>query len=100
MRRSYSLALVVTVVVMYVFKAAQVSACPLQIALTLHLPHPRPHPIRLQPALLYLVPACLGAAVLTALYRQELDALLEYEDEPPSYHFGVLVGHVRTVFPV
>lgn len=61
---SYSLGLLVTVVVMYVFKAAQ-------------------------PALLYLVPACLGAAVLTALYRGELDALLEYEDEPPSYHFGV-----------
>ena len=33
-----------------------------------------------QPALLYLVPACLGASLLTALLRGELGALLAFED--------------------
>jgi minor histocompatibility antigen H13 len=47
------LGLVATVGVMHVFDAAQ-------------------------PALLYLVPACLGASLATAAYRGELSKLLNY----------------------
>lgn len=53
---SYFLGLVTTVSVMYYFKAAQ-------------------------PALLYLVPACLGSTLLCALHRGELSTLLAYEEE-------------------
>jgi len=35
-----------------------------------------------QPALLYLVPACIGSALLTSLVRGELMLLLKYEDHP------------------
>lgn len=35
-----------------------------------------------QPALLYLVPACLGSALLTSVVRGELMLLLKYEDHP------------------
>jgi minor histocompatibility antigen H13 len=52
---AYTLGLVTTVLVMYKWGAAQ-------------------------PALLYLVPACLGASLLTALLRGELGALLAFED--------------------
>ncbi|EQC33635.1 hypothetical protein SDRG_08739 [Saprolegnia diclina VS20] len=52
----YVLGLVATVVVMIVFNAAQ-------------------------PALLYLVPACLGSSLLTALARGELKELLAYSEE-------------------
>lgn len=34
-----------------------------------------------QPALLYLVPACLGSSFLTALVRGEVKALLDYSEE-------------------
>jgi len=34
-----------------------------------------------QPALLYLVPACLGSALLTALVRGEMKELFEYSEE-------------------
>jgi minor histocompatibility antigen H13 len=34
-----------------------------------------------QPALLYLVPACLGSSFLTALLRGEVSALLDYSEE-------------------
>ena len=34
-----------------------------------------------QPALLYLVPACLGASLLTAAARGELPLLLAYSEE-------------------
>jgi minor histocompatibility antigen H13 len=34
-----------------------------------------------QPALLYLVPACLGAALLTALREGDLRALLAYQED-------------------
>lgn len=51
--------LVTTVLVMHVFKAAQ-------------------------PALLYLVPACLGSTALTALVRGEFALLLSYQDNPAA----------------
>merc|ERR1712129_296590 len=53
---AYVLGLVTTVGVMHFFDAAQ-------------------------PALLYLVPACLGAALLTAVSRGELQLLLNYSEE-------------------
>lgn len=34
-----------------------------------------------QPALLYLVPACLGSSFITALIRGEVNALLAYSEE-------------------
>ena len=34
-----------------------------------------------QPALLYLVPACIGAALLTAAARGEVSLLLTYSEE-------------------
>jgi len=34
-----------------------------------------------QPALLYLVPACLGSSFITAMVRGEVNALLEYSEE-------------------
>ncbi len=34
-----------------------------------------------QPALLYLVPACLGSSFMTALVRGETKALFEYSEE-------------------
>ena len=54
--------------------------------------HPAPHPAcpqvgvmhvfdAAQPALLYLVPGCLGAALLTAVSRGELQLLLNYSEE-------------------
>ncbi|KAJ0398831.1 hypothetical protein P43SY_004962 [Pythium insidiosum] len=52
----YVLGLVATVAVMFIFNAAQ-------------------------PALLYLVPACLGSALATALVRGELKDLLAYSEE-------------------
>merc|ERR1712215_137220 len=35
-----------------------------------------------QPALLYLVPSCLGAPMLLALAKGEVMTLMNYEDEP------------------
>lgn len=37
-----------------------------------------------QPALLYLVPACIGAPILTALVRGELKDLFQYADHPEA----------------
>lgn len=54
---AYFVGLLTTVLVMHVFKAAQ-------------------------PALLYLVPACLGTPMLLALTRGEIVDLLKYEDNP------------------
>ncbi|XP_015768338.1 PREDICTED: minor histocompatibility antigen H13-like, partial [Acropora digitifera] len=54
---AYFVGLVVTVLVMHAFKAAQ-------------------------PALLYLVPACLGTPITLALLRGELTELFKYEDNP------------------
>ncbi|XP_066931604.1 minor histocompatibility antigen H13-like [Clytia hemisphaerica] len=54
---AYFLGLVLTVVILHVFKSAQ-------------------------PALLYLVPACLGSALLCALVRGEISELFKYEDHP------------------
>jgi len=34
-----------------------------------------------QPALLYLVPACLGGSLFTALFRQEWSAIIAYDEE-------------------
>eukprot|EP00960_Hanusia_phi_P075002 768357-Hanusia_phi.AAC.3 len=56
---AYILGLVMTVVFMIWFKAAQ-------------------------PALLYLVPACLGAALLTAMVTGQLSDLLAYKEESPE----------------
>jgi len=53
---SYALGLVATVMVMYYFKAAQ-------------------------PALLYLVPACLGGSLLVGLIRGEITYLFAYEED-------------------
>lgn len=54
---AYFVGLVVTVLVMHAFKAAQ-------------------------PALLYLVPACLGTPITLALIRGEITELFKYEDNP------------------
>lgn len=54
---AYFLGLVLTVVILHVFKSAQ-------------------------PALLYLVPACVGSALLVALVKGELSLLFQYEDHP------------------
>jgi len=53
----YTFGLITTVLVMYAFEAAQ-------------------------PALLYLVPACLGASMITAIVRGEVGELFAYEEEP------------------
>ncbi len=58
---SYALGLVATVGVMFYFHAAQ-------------------------PALLYLVPACLGGSIGTALVRGELDSLLAYNEDVKKDH--------------
>lgn len=52
----YALGLLTTVGIMYFFKAAQ-------------------------PALLYLVPACLGSSFVTALIRNEFTSILAYDEE-------------------
>lgn len=52
----YALGLVATVGIMYFFNAAQ-------------------------PALLYLVPACLGGSLSVGLFRGELNLLLAYDEE-------------------
>ncbi|CAH8541649.1 unnamed protein product [Schistosoma turkestanicum] len=54
---AYIAAIVMTFVMMHVFKHAQ-------------------------PALLYLVPACLGAPLIMALMKNDLGAMFSYEDEP------------------
>eukprot|EP00794_Sanderia_malayensis_P004914 gene4914-5561_t len=54
---AYFLGLVLTVVVMHFFKAAQ-------------------------PALLYLVPACIGSALIVAIIKGEVSDLFKYEDHP------------------
>ncbi|XP_065062006.1 minor histocompatibility antigen H13-like isoform X2 [Rhopilema esculentum] len=54
---AYFLGLVMTVVVMHFFKAAQ-------------------------PALLYLVPACIGSAIIVAIFKGEVSDLFKYEDHP------------------
>lgn len=54
---AYFLGLVATVFVMHFFKAAQ-------------------------PALLYLVPACIGSAMTVALLKGEITDLFKYEDHP------------------
>jgi minor histocompatibility antigen H13 len=56
---AYIVGLVVTVTVMHVFRAAQ-------------------------PALLYLVPACLGSVTLLAVARREMPLLLAYKDTPEA----------------
>ena len=53
---AYALGLIVTVTIMHFFKAAQ-------------------------PALLYLVPFCLGSALITADAQGSLAALFEYNEE-------------------
>lgn len=56
---AYILGLLATILVMHVFKHAQ-------------------------PALLYLVPACLGTPLLLALLKGDLAALFRYEDQPSA----------------
>jgi minor histocompatibility antigen H13 len=58
---AYAAGLVATVGVMFYFSAAQ-------------------------PALLYLVPACLGASILTAILRGEVSKLFEYNEEKLKHH--------------
>lgn len=53
---AYILGLIVTIFVMYHFKAAQ-------------------------PALLYLSPACIGASFLTSLVLGDVKPLLDYKEE-------------------
>eukprot|EP00301_Raphidiophrys_heterophryoidea_P010018 c15047_g1_i1.p1 GENE.c15047_g1_i1~~c15047_g1_i1.p1 ORF type:complete len:396 (-),score=150.40 c15047_g1_i1:138-1259(-) len=55
----YVLGLIATIAVMHVFQAAQ-------------------------PALLYLVPACIGTSLLPALLRGDLKALFAYTEEKPA----------------
>ncbi|KAJ9584788.1 hypothetical protein L9F63_020876, partial [Diploptera punctata] len=54
---AYFLGLMATIFVMHVFKHAQ-------------------------PALLYLVPACLGTPLLLAVFKGDLKAMFQYEDHP------------------
>jgi minor histocompatibility antigen H13 len=54
---AYFMGLVATIFVMHVFKHAQ-------------------------PALLYLVPACLGTPLLLALLKGDIKAMFQYEDHP------------------
>jgi len=54
---AYLMGLIMTVVILHVFKSAQ-------------------------PALLYLVPACIGSALITAVVKGEVVVLLKYEDHP------------------
>ncbi|XP_046970195.1 minor histocompatibility antigen H13 [Vanessa cardui] len=54
---AYILGLLATILVMHIFKHAQ-------------------------PALLYLVPACLGTPLTLALLRGDINALFNYEDQP------------------
>ncbi|XP_073953202.1 minor histocompatibility antigen H13 [Choristoneura fumiferana] len=54
---AYILGLLATILIMHVFKHAQ-------------------------PALLYLVPACLGTPLALALLRGDINALFNYEDQP------------------
>lgn len=56
---AYFLGLMATIFVMHVFKHAQ-------------------------PALLYLVPACLGTPLLLALIKGDIKALFKYEDNPTN----------------
>lgn len=56
---AYIFGILVTLVVMHVFK----------------------HP---QPALLYLVPCCLGIPILTALIKGDIKSMLNYEDNPET----------------
>lgn len=54
---AYIAGLVLTIIVMHIFKAAQ-------------------------PALLYLVPACVGSPLLVACFKSDLKSLFTYEDHP------------------
>lgn len=54
---AYFLGLMTTILVMHIFKHAQ-------------------------PALLYLVPACLGTPLLVALIKGDIKTLFKYEDNP------------------
>jgi len=56
---SYFLGLITTIAVMHIFRAAQ-------------------------PALLYLVPACIGSSLLLAVVRGEVGLLLSYTEEDPN----------------
>jgi hypothetical protein len=60
----YALGLVVTLYVMHAFKAAQ-------------------------PALLYLVPACLSASLIVALKQGNFSTLLEYNEEQPAENVAI-----------
>lgn len=60
---AYFMGLMATIFVMHVFKHAQ-------------------------PALLYLVPACMGTPLLVALVRGELKTLFAYEDHPEQVQEG------------
>jgi minor histocompatibility antigen H13 len=70
----YLFGIVLTVVVMYAFDSAQVSLC-LSISLSLSVCL-----IRSQPALLYLVPACLLGTVLVGYWKQDLHHLWAYDE--------------------
>lgn len=51
------------------------------LGLTIFVMHTFKHA---QPALLYLVPACVGFPVLVALFKGELTEMFRYEEETPS----------------
>lgn len=42
------------------------------------------HPVLPQPALLYLVPACIGFPVLVALAKGEVTEMFSYEESNPK----------------
>lgn len=67
---SYALGLVATVLVMYVFNAAQ-------------------------PALLYLVPACLGGSLLVALAKGEMKELFAYDEEGKDKKEGEVTADTK-----
>jgi len=60
---AYTLGLATTIIVMHTFQAAQ-------------------------PALLYLVPFCIGASLITALANSQIALLLSYTEEPPAKSEG------------
>jgi minor histocompatibility antigen H13 len=69
---AYLLGIVLTVFVMSFFNSAQVSSSSPSFSLSLSLSS--------QPALLYLVPACLLSTVLVGLWKQDMTHLWEYDE--------------------
>jgi len=91
----YVAGLLTTNVMMLWFEHAQVSL-PKRKKKTCYfgLANPRPHPVP-QPALLYLVPACLGGAFAVAAVRKELGVLIKYSESEEEKESTAVDGHAE-----